>query len=91
MSIQCVVFLSVPCIIYLSLCRRKRAHFDKVMDDREDFSNGQPLRLKKIGRKRRSLQKRLMGSTESLNALDDLAASRASKIRYFCDLRASLR
>lgn len=33
-----------------------------------------------MSRKRRSLQKRLMGSTESLNRLDELAASRASKI-----------
>ncbi|XP_068670555.1 receptor-type tyrosine-protein phosphatase F-like [Montipora foliosa] len=71
-----IAFLVLAAIYFV---RRKRAQFDNVMDDREDFSNGQPLRLKKIGRKRRSLQKRLMGSTESLNALDDLAASRARR------------
>lgn len=49
------------------------------MDDRDDFTNGHPMRMRK-SRKRRSLQKRLMGSTESLNRLDELAASRASKI-----------
>ena len=51
-----------------------------MLDDREEFTNGQPVRMKKLSRKRKSLQKRLMGSTESLNGLDDLAAARASKI-----------
>ena len=51
-----------------------------MADDREDYTNGQPVRMKKLARKRRSLQKRLMGSTESLEGLDELAASRASKM-----------
>ena len=59
--------------------RRKRTDFDRVVDDREDYSNGQPVRMKKLSRKRKSLQKRLMGSTESLDGMEDLAASRASK------------
>lgn len=49
------------------------------MDDRDDYSNGEPTKMKKLSRKRRSMQKRLMGSTESLDGLDDLAASRASE------------
>lgn len=63
-------------IIYV---RRKRTHFDRVVDDREDYSNGQPVRMKKLSRKRKSLQKRLMGSTESLDGMEDLAASRARR------------
>lgn len=67
----------------VNLCcfrRRKRQNSDSVLDDREDFSNGRPMRLNKMSRKRRTLQKkRLMGSTESLGDLEELAASRASK------------
>ena len=48
-----------------------------MLDDRDDYSNGQPMRMR-ASRKRRSLQKRLMGSTDSLDALDELAANRAS-------------
>ena len=64
--------------------RRKRQNSDTVLDDRDDFSNGRPMRMKKTNRKRRSLQKkRLMGSTESLGGLEELAASRASKNNNF--------
>lgn len=59
--------------------RRKRRNSDTVLDDRDDYSNGRPVKMKKLSRKRRSLQKkRLMGSTESLTGLEELAASRAS-------------
>lgn len=60
--------------------RRKRQNSDTVLDDRDEYSNGRPMRMNKTSRKRRSLQKkRLMGSTESLGGLEELAASRASK------------
>ena len=76
MWIWCVVFR-----------RRKRKNSDPVSDDRDEFSNGQPVRMKKMSRKRRSLQKRLMGSTESLGGLEELAASRASKNNNFAQWR----
>ena len=61
-------------------CRRKRQNSDTALDDRDEFSNGRPMRMKRANRKRRTLQKkRLMGSTESLGGLEELAASRASK------------
>ena len=70
-------------LLFLVTClRRKRGRFDRVMDDRDDFTNGQPVKMKKLSRKRKSIQKKLMGSIESLNALEDLAASRASKFLY---------
>ena len=66
----------------MTCLRRKRGRFDRVLDDRDDFTNGQPVKMKKLSRKRKSIQKKLMGSIESLNALEDLAASRASKFLY---------
>ena len=58
-----------------------------MLDDRDEFSNGRPMKMKKMNRKRRSLQKkRLMGSTESLGGLDELAASRASKNNDCCSV-----
>lgn len=70
------------CIECRCVCfrRRRRLNSDNVLDDRDEYSNGRPVRMKKLSRKRRSLQKkRLMGSTESLTGLNELAASRASK------------
>ena len=76
-SIEC------ECVVFR---RRKRQNSDTVLDDRDKYSNGQPMRMKKASRKRRSLQKkRLMGSTESLGALEEMAASRASKRSGVCD------
>ena len=68
--------------------RRRRTNFDRVLDDRNDYSNGEPMKMKKLSRKRRSMQKRLMGSTESLDGLEDLAASRAS-MGFHCLILAS--
>lgn len=68
-------------LLFIFFRRRRRENSDTVLDDRDDFSNGRPVRMKKLNRKRRSLQKkRLMGSTESLTGLDELAASRASEV-----------
>lgn len=73
--------IECECVVFR---RIKRQNSDTVLDDRDEFSNGQPVRMKKMSRKRRSLQKkRLMGSTESLGGLEELAASRASKNNNF--------
>ena len=72
--------LRVVVVVYF-FRRRRRENSDTALDDRDDFSNGRPVRMKKVNRKRRSPQKkRLMGSTESLTGLDELAASRASEV-----------
>ncbi|KAL9967588.1 hypothetical protein ACROYT_G025850 [Oculina patagonica] len=77
-----LVLILLPIVlaaVYL-IIRRKRRNSDTVLDDRDDYSNGRPVKMKKLSRKRRSLQKkRLMGSTESLTGLEELAASRARR------------
>lgn len=77
--ILAIVFVALLILVVIYFVRRKRGRFDRVMDDRDDFTNGQPVKMKKLSRKRKSIQKKLMGSIESLNALEDLAASRAKR------------
>ncbi|XP_044179417.1 receptor-type tyrosine-protein phosphatase S-like isoform X10 [Acropora millepora] len=74
-----IVIVALLILVVIYFVRRKRGRFDRVMDDRDDFTNGQPVKMKKLSRKRKSIQKKLMGSIESLNALEDLAASRAKR------------
>ncbi|XP_067022800.1 receptor-type tyrosine-protein phosphatase delta-like isoform X6 [Acropora muricata] len=74
-----IVIVALLILVVIYFVRRKRGRFDRVLDDRDDFTNGQPVKMKKLSRKRKSIQKKLMGSIESLNALEDLAASRAKR------------
>ncbi|XP_031573109.1 receptor-type tyrosine-protein phosphatase delta-like [Actinia tenebrosa] len=72
----CVTFILIIIfivIVFTILWKKRRFDFGVMLDDESSYTGGRSLRLKKIrGSKRRTSSRGLMGSTDSLDNLDDI-------------------